>query len=296
MKLRHLAIMLCRLVSLIRKLIESYAGSGTLFFLGRKTRPVRTEDLTLITSGACNHPTVDVIVSLYNFKRFTELLASSLNGNACSRTRFVFVLADGDVEGLSFVVNLLSPSVKFTTIVCNRRVGIYTAWNLAIEKGRLDGAVFFTNLNADDLRRPGAICFQATQMAMWSANVCYSDSIITNRLVTEWSLWTSADRVSQVGAFAEVDLVLYSLNKPHCAPMWRAGLHDALGLFREDLESSGDAEFWLRCLKSGIKFQYIKQPLVAYYRNPEGISTGLRSKGFSEWNRILLDHSRSKDS
>jgi len=281
-------VMAYRVVSLLRKFYENHAGSGTRVFLGRKTRPLESADLAVLRQSHCSHDNVDVLVSLYNFRSFTQVLASSINHNACPNTRFVFILADNDLEGLRSLTNLLDSKVKVHTLVCKQRIGIYEAWNLAIHLGLSEGVGFFTNLNADDLRRPGAICFQATRMNEGGWDVSYSDSIVTNRLESDWSFWQETDRVSQVGGFSVSDLLFHSRNKPHCAPMWASAVHLEVGLFSEDLLSSGDAEFWLRSLSLGKSFLYLPIPLVAYFRNPTGISTGLRSRGFSEWNQILL--------
>lgn len=292
MNLFRMKVMAFRAFSLPRRFLENSVGSGTRVFLGRKTRPLESKDLVDLRTDRCSHGRVDVLVSLYNFRSFTHVLAQSINQNSCSNSRFVFILADNDLEGLHALTDLLDPKVQTSTIECQERVGIYEAWNLAISSGLGDGAQFFTNLNADDLRRPGAICYQVNKMSTSPCDVSYSDSIVTNRLESVWSSWNKGDRVTQVGDLSVSDLLLYSRNKPHCAPMWRAQVHSELGLFRQDLMSSGDAEFWLRCLSRGKQFLYLPVPLVAYFRNPTGISTGLRSKGFREWNQILISYTQ----
>ena len=286
-------VMTFRLISLVRRFYENQSGAGTRIFLGRKTRPLESADLSDLRQVSCTHQSVDVLVSLYNFRSFTRVLASSINQNSCTRTRFVFILADNDSKGLRSLTNLLDSKVQIRTLVCNERIGIYEAWNRAIRMGLRERVRFFSNLNADDLRRPGAICFQATNMEKGNWDVSYSDSIVTNRLESDWSLWQPTDRVSQVGGFSISDLLFHSRNKPHCAPMWAANIHGDVGLFSEDLFSSGDAEFWLRSLSLGKNFLYLPVPLVAYFRNPTGISTGLRSRGFSEWNQTLLRFTQS---
>ena len=292
MNLFRMKVMVYRALSLLRRFLDNILGSGTRFFLGRKTRPLEPKDLVDLRIDRCSHGRVDVLVSLYNFRSFTHVLAPSINQNSCSNSRFVFILADNDLEGLHVLTEMLDSKVRTRTIVCPERVGIYEAWNLAINSGLGDGTEFFTNLNADDSRRPGAICYQANEMSKLPHDVSYSDSIVTNRLEPDWSSWKKGDRVTQVGDFSVSDLLLHSRNKPHCAPMWKAQVHNELGPFRQDLTSSGDAEFWLRCLSLGKRFLYLPVPLVAYFRNPTGISTGLRSKGFREWNQILVDYTR----
>jgi hypothetical protein len=64
--------------------------------------------------------------------------------------------------------------------------------------------------------------------------------------------------------------------------MWRKSLHDELGLFDEDFETAGDYEFWLRCAAAEKKFYKIKDPIVAYYYSPDGLSTRPNGSGIAE--------------
>jgi hypothetical protein len=64
-----------------------------------------------------------------------------------------------------------------------------------------------------------------------------------------------------------------------------------VGKFDTRYRSAGDYEFWLRCLANGKTFRKINTPHVAYYHNPEGISTQSETRGTEEAQDILKRYS-----
>ena len=79
---------------------------------------------------------------------------------------------------------------------------------------------------------------------------------------------------------------MMEFNSPHNAPMWRKSLHDELGFFDASFNSAADWEFWLRCLLKGKQFFKLNRPHVAYYYNPEGLSTRPDVRTVEEIDRI----------
>jgi hypothetical protein len=50
-------------------------------------------------------------------------------------------------------------------------------------------------------------------------------------------------------------------------------VHDKHGYFNQYYKSSGDWDFWLRCVFGGSKFKKCQDNLGVYYFNPNGMST-----------------------
>lgn len=72
----------------------------------------------------------------------------------------------------------------------------------------------------------------------------------------------------------------------------RKSLHDELGYFDTEFKSAGDYEFWMRCMDANKIFYKINEPHVAYFQNPEGISTCADTRGVQEARKILQQYSR----
>lgn len=151
------------------------------------------------------------------------------------------------------------------------RLPIYSTWNHAVLKAR---APLLTNFNVDDTRRPDSVERQLDlfRQHAW-ADVVYQDVFYSLEFGVPW------DFIRQMGFRARMAPVtlrnLLSFNSPHNAPMWRRELHDEVGCFDESLESAGDLDFWLRCASAGKQFIKDNDVHVAYFVNPEGLSTRL---------------------
>jgi glycosyltransferase involved in cell wall biosynthesis len=170
----------------------------------------------------------------------------------------------------------------------NYRVSVYQAWNVGVE---LAGGRYLTNTNLDDLRRSDSIELQAALLDRNSdVDVVYQD------VYYSFDANLSFDAVAAYGFKTELPIItphnLLQFNSPHNAPMWRKSLHDELGLFDTRYKSAGDYEFWLRCLVAGKNFRKINTPHIAYYQNPEGVSTNPDTRGAEEAHDLLRRYSR----
>jgi hypothetical protein len=234
---------------------------------------------------------VDVIVSLYNFQKHTEVLAKSLESCMTnSKVTFHFVLVSATPGERSWLENLVGKS-HHRIHVSDERIGIYAAWNMAISECTGD---FITNLNADDIRLPHSICHQANNLQNTSADGSYGNFVLSLNIADSLHNKDKKHLVSELPSFGLETLVDYSQNFMHCAPMWRRDLHDRFGFFDESLKSSGDTEFWLRAMESGAQFSPYKPTTVVYFHNPEGLSTSLASIGREEWSRIRDNHLKKR--
>jgi len=226
---------------------------------------------------------VDVIISLYRFEKYEKVLRASLM-SCFSNTKvtFHFVVVNGTETEISIISSIVAGS-HHKMYTPKNRIGIYSAWNLAIQSG---AGELITNLNADDLRLPHSICQQAAALENSDCEGSFGNFVLTDDIFSHLDPKTSAGFVSSLGEFNADTLLLRSQNYMHCAPMWRRTLHDQLGYFDESLRSSGDTEFWLRAMTSGARFKLYPSTTVIYFHNPEGLSTSLSSIGHKEWTHI----------
>jgi hypothetical protein len=169
----------------------------------------------------------------------------------------------------------------------DRRVPIYEAWNEAI---KMTSAPLITNANVDDLRSPESLAIQiAVSEQHPGVDVFYQDVYLS--LSPEYD-WPTVVAINARTRFPTISFgtLLKGQNYPHNAPAWRRELHVQLGYFEEKYSSAADAEFWLRCASADKLFMKLNEMHVAYYLNPEGISTAPDSKGALEFHNILKEY------
>ena len=232
---------------------------------------------------------VSAIASLYKGRPFMEKFLQNITTQTIfDRCELIIVDADSP-EGEEEIIaeyQKAYPNIVYKRI--NYRIGVYDAWNIAVQLAR---GRYLTNTNVDDLRRSDFFELQAGALdANPSVDVVYQDFFYT----LDASL--SFDEVARLGFKTELPIItacnLLTFNSLHNAPMWRKAVHKEVGLFDTSYKSAGDWEFWLRCLWKGKKFFKVNIPHVAYYHNPEGLSTRADTSGLAEAKQILRRYSR----
>lgn len=231
---------------------------------------------------------VSAIASLYKGGRFIESFLDSITSQTIFDRSELIIIDANSPENEAEVIERyrkVFPNIVYKRI--NHRIGVYDAWNLGVGMAR---GKFLTNTNLDDLRKETSFELQAATLEQHSfVDVVYQDVFYSmdGRL--------TFDEVASIGIRSDVPIVtphnLLMFNSPHNAPMWRRELHSELGLFDTTFESAGDWEFWLRCIAKNKVFFKINEPHVAYFQNPEGVSTRPNTKGVREGLRVWRRYS-----
>jgi glycosyltransferase involved in cell wall biosynthesis len=232
---------------------------------------------------------VSAIASLYKGREFLRRFLDNITTQTIfDRSELIIIDADSPQGEEEIIAEYQKnyPNIVYKRM--NYRIGIYDAWNLAVQMAR---GRYLTNTNVDDLRRGDSFELQVRALDQdVSADVVYQDFFYS----CDASL--SFDQIARLGFKSELPIItkqnLMAFNSPHCAPMWRKSLHDDVGLFDTSYNSAGDWEFWLRCLWKGKGFCKINTPHVAYFVNPEGISTNQNTRGIDEARRVSLRYNR----
>jgi GT2 family glycosyltransferase len=223
---------------------------------------------------------ISAITSLYRGGAHTERFLANMVSQTSFRDHAELIIVDANSpDGERAVIERYQrdwPQIRYLHV--NHRIGIYDAWNIAVQTARGD---YLTSANIDDLRRSDSLERQACVLEeLPFVDVVYQDFYYTMDPDLPF------DRIAAVGYKSDLPLVtpqgLMKLNPPHNAPMWRRRLHDELGLFDASFVSAGDYEFWMRCVVAGKTFYKLNDPHVAYYQNPEGLSTRPDTPGHEE--------------
>ncbi len=219
------------------------------------------------------------LVSLYKPEPFlSTLLANCIEQTISSQVEFLFLLVQPTKAERDAVEAAAATLAHARVEVFTERIGIYEAWNRGIE---ISEGEFLTNMNADDLRRRDSLEIQAKTLHQYSwLDVVYQDVLYFCDHPMSW------EQIERVGVLTSLPHVskrgLRGMNSPHNGPMWRKALHEELGGFDANLRSAGDYEFWLRCVDAGKTFLKTRDPHVAYFVNPRGLSTAVDGPGQME--------------
>ena len=232
---------------------------------------------------------VSAIASLYKGRKYLEAFLENITSQTIfTKSELIIIDADSP-EGEAELIQRYQevyPNIVYKRM--NYRIGIYDAWNEGV---RLARGRYLTNTNLDDVRRKDSFEIQCNTLDQHNfVDIVYQDFF--------YSLQGHIDfeRIAEFGFKSELPIVtgnnLLCYNSPHNAPMWRAKLHEDVGMFDISFKSAGDYEFWLRCVLNGKTFYKINTPHVAYFQNPEGISTSAETKGVEEARRLKKMYAR----
>ena len=195
-----------------------------------------------------------------------------------------------DANSTDKIDEIIKPfAEKYSNIYFSRlhvKLNIYQTWNQLIKRCKFE---LISNSNLDDIKHPNFLIeFTENASRLNNFDVFYSDYVYTNSYDPE--IFNSQKK--QISTYLpQTDFFsLIHFNSPHCSPVWRKSLHQKVGLFDESLISSADWDFWIRCAKQNVKFLKIPGPLVAYYNNPDGLSTSPTSKGVKEQWKIREEY------
>ena len=235
---------------------------------------------------------VSIICSLWRGGDFIERYLENITSQSIFADRCELIVVDaaspeGEGEAVRRHADRFGDRIVYHRMPY--RAGIYVAWNVGVGLAR---GRYLTNANVDDLRRKDSLELQSSTLdALPNVDIVCQDFL--------YSADPDADFATIAGANVASDLPLptrngfFTLNPPHNAPMWRASLHDRIGLFDERLRSAGDYEFWVRAILAGATFYKINDPHVVYYYNPDGISSSRQTMGVEEGREVLRRHGRA---
>ena len=265
-------------------------GTDRLIDLSTWSNPPKGTDRVLPSSQGMRKKRdpgvlVSAVASMYKGEEYIEQFLSNITSQSIFTESCELIIVDAFSPGRE--IEVIRPFMrKFPNIKYHRtseRIGIYDAWNLGI---RMSEGKFITNTNLDDLRRSDSFqlqleCFETIHFP----DVVYQDFFYSFENNLDFQSIASHDIRCRLPIVTMNNLIAF--NSPHNAPMWRRSLHDEVGWFNDDYRSAGDCDFWLRCAIKKKNFYKVNEPHVAYYWNPDGLSTNAESVGIVEHRSIV---------
>ena len=230
---------------------------------------------------------VSIITSLYRGGAFIRSFLENMTAQTIFRTHCELIIIDANSpEGEQAIIEEFCRD--FPNIVYKRmdaRVSIYEAWNIGVGLAR---GRYLTNANVDDIRRNDSFEIQAAVLdSLDFVDVTYQDVLYCFEPRLPFDAIAKRDFRSDLPVVSRYNLMEF--NSPHNAPMWRAAVHRDVGLFNQSLQSAADFEFWLRCRAAGKIFYKVNEAHVAYFVNPDGMSTRPDTRGAIEAHAVSRD-------
>lgn len=167
--------------------------------------------------------------------------------------------------------------------IIDHRTTIYWTWNRIISRTRRY-ARYYTNVNVDECYHP--LYFQR-MAAFLDTHPEYEIAAVP------WLLTKTKNQLWPPKVYDAHNVVDIGFTLGHF-PMWRASLHDKVGMFHPQMVAIGDWDFWNRIRKKlgrgamGVLDDYIACHLV-HEGNLLDVAKGPDGRPGGDWDRSLMD-------
>jgi glycosyltransferase involved in cell wall biosynthesis/ADP-heptose:LPS heptosyltransferase/predicted O-methyltransferase YrrM len=212
---------------------------------------------------------VSAIVSTYNAEELIDKCLQNIENQTIADRLEIIVVNSGSKQNEEAIVREFQKkydNIKY--IKTEKRETVYQAWNRAIEAA---SGKYITNANTDDRRKADAmeIMVQALENNP-TVGLVYGDLAKTYNHNETVDNHTSEKYYWCPDYYEDVFLDL-GWCKIGSQPMWRASLHEEIGLFDTNFEITSDYDFLLRvCEKT--KCLHIREVLGSFYQSDNTVS------------------------
>jgi cellulose synthase/poly-beta-1,6-N-acetylglucosamine synthase-like glycosyltransferase len=169
---------------------------------------------------------------------------------------------------------------------------IYLSWNKGIKEAKNN---LIANANLDDVIYPNYIKvmtklvekYKKTSLFCgWDHLLTKEDVLFNSSIDIKSSHKSTYNRSFLEGKVGFINLQ-DCLQRCYlgCHPVWKKQLHEKYGYFSNDFGTSGDYEFWTRCISNGERAYCTSEIIGGYFFNPSGLSTtenALRESAFHD--------------
>ncbi|AZN35789.1 FkbM family methyltransferase [Iodobacter ciconiae] len=187
-------------------------------------------------------PRISVLVSTYKSAAFiAECLDDLLAQTVADQIEIIVIDANSPENEGEIVAAYQAKHKNIRYVRTPERIGIYPAWNLAIEMA--EGEFLISASTNDRLRADSCERLMQELDADAQLALVYGDSYLTN--IAHQQFGTAIIQAGQYWPPYSFELHLHNC-MVGCHPMWRKRMHDEFGLFDESYIAIGDQDMWLR--------------------------------------------------
>lgn len=210
------------------------------------------------------NPVVSLILTFFQHRAFIgEAVRSVLDQDFDGLE--VIVVDDGSTDGGGDVVRGIAD--RRVTLITQRNGGPSLAANAGIRAARGE---YVGLLGGDDIALPGRIARQHDYLSKGHADIVFDVPQVIDeagRPLADWIYPTFAQVNSAQKARVSLEYLFFHGNFL-CAPsvFMRRSTFQTVGLFAPALIQLQDHDFWIRCLKAGLRLRVEDDRLTAYRR------------------------------
>jgi glycosyltransferase involved in cell wall biosynthesis len=201
-----------------------------------------------------NTPLVSIIIPLFNKESYISQTIESVTTQTYKNMEII-VINDGSTDGSLEVVRKYSIKDKRISILSQRNMGLSGARNRGIASAKGE---FVNFLDADDLLYKH---FVEETVGYLNANPSKDLVHVSFDWIEEQGDLISSQKAPESDDYLR-DLLMGNMFPVHTV-LVRRYLIDRIGLFREELRTTEDWDYWLRCAKQGSKFGTLPVVLAA---------------------------------
>ncbi len=242
------------------------------------------------------NPLVSIIIPVYNGSNYMREAIDSALAQTYNNIE-VIVVNDGSTDNTEEIAKSYGKKIRY---YAKENGGVATALNLAIKKAKGE---YVSWLSHDDVYLPEKIERQISFMQCLSEKqktIIFSDLKILNQKTGSISL-NNLDLVNYTGdassyEFSMID-AFYSSKINGCTLLIPRKLFNEIGYFEKEFKTVQDYVLFMKFFAAGVKFKYLKEPLILSRHHDEQDSIILYGKHIDELNflyRYAFDLFREK--
>jgi GT2 family glycosyltransferase len=207
---------------------------------------------------------ISIICSNYNSDLWINEYLNYVNTQTAKDFDIIFVDACSTDNSLSVIKNFkFRNGINTKIIESESRIGLYTAWNIAIKAASTD---YIMNYNTDDMLFDYALeTYEKWIIKDPEADIIFGPfGLVKTRDIYNFSLYAKWPKYNHA-------LLMYEyLCGPF--PLIKKKVFEEIGYFDESYITAGDYEMVARMSKNGYNFQQIEQCIGCFYERPDSIS------------------------
>ena len=208
---------------------------------------------------------ISVICSNYNSDEWIDGYLHAIQNQTLPKFEIIFVdAASTDHSLLKIQAFKFRQGIAKKVIAKSTKIGIYEAWNIAIEAASGD---YVVNCNTDDRLYPDALLiYQSYTEAYPQVDIFYGPHPVVDdkehKHIVRYFNWPE---------YSHAEMLRHCICGPF--PLLKKATVIEEGLFDPEFTICGDYELWARMSKHGRNFMRIPEDIGTYYLNPIGMST-----------------------
>jgi GT2 family glycosyltransferase len=207
---------------------------------------------------------ISIICSNYNSDLWINEYLNYVNTQTAKDFDIIFVDACSTDNSLSVIKNFkFRNGINTKIIESESRIGLYTAWNIAIKAASTDYIMYY---NTDDMLFDYALeTYEKWIIKDPEADIIFGPfGLVKTRDIYNFSLYAKWPKYNHA-------LLMYEyLCGPF--PLIKKKVFEEIGYFDESYITAGDYEMVARMSKNGYNFQQIEQCIGCFYERGDSIS------------------------